>query len=349
MNTKDIIFRELKDAESNGEFVSGEKLAEACGVSRAAIWKGINALRKSGCEIEAVTNRGYRLTSAADILTEENVRFHLPAGFPYEISVFDNIDSTNTECKRRCVEAGVLRNAGNNLTRQGEKLHMSSVIAASQTNGRGRLGREFYSPDKSGIYLSIIYSPESAEVTPARMTVSAAVAVCRAIKKLYGIESSIKWVNDIFVGGKKVCGILTEGIANFETASIDAAVIGIGINMTESTDGFPKEIASVAGAISDASSGVTRSAMAAKVIEETLSLLTGGLEKFADIIEEYKSHSLLIGREVLVKPVINDESQAYEATVTDIDTEARLVVKDRQGNERFLSSGEVTLSSSAFV
>ncbi|MCR4954036.1 MAG: biotin--[acetyl-CoA-carboxylase] ligase [Treponema sp.] len=238
-----------------GASVSGEKLAAECGVSRAAIWKAVNALRSEGIAIEGTTNGGYILCDD-DIFTTESFTQILQKYFPdfanSNIEVFKEIDSTNTYAKRVLTECGNLRNVDGTLTSAGKKYHQSIIAAESQTAGRGRLGRTFVSPAKTGIYLSVIYAPVGGITNPAKITAFSAVAVCRAIKELYGIECQIKWINDIYAGGKKICGILTEGFTNFETGTIESAIIGIGINMRDNPALFPTEVAKVAGSIEGA-------------------------------------------------------------------------------------------------
>ncbi len=154
------------------------------------------------------------------------------------IECFKTIDSTNSYAKRLLSECGNLRNPDGTLTQAGKKYHKSIFLAESQTAGRGRLGRTFVSPEKTGIYLSLIYAPEGGITEPAKLTAFSAVALVRVIKRLYKIDAKIKWVNDIFIGGKKICGILTEGSANFETGLIEAAVVGIGVNISDNPEVF---------------------------------------------------------------------------------------------------------------
>ena len=278
MSTKDKVLSLLMEARSLGEksavlgapssvsgeknvnsgagaSVSGEKLAAECGVSRAAIWKAVNALRSEGIAIEGTTNGGYILCDD-DIFTTESFNQIFKKDFPdfadCNIEVFKEIDSTNTYAKRVLTECGNLRNVDGTLTSAGKKYHQSIIAAESQTAGRGRLGRTFVSPAKTGIYISVIYAPVGGITNPAKITAFSAVAVCRAIKELYGIECQIKWINDIYAGGKKICGILTEGFTNFETGTIESAIIGIGINMRDNPALFPTEVAKVAGSIEGA-------------------------------------------------------------------------------------------------
>ncbi|MCR5400077.1 MAG: biotin--[acetyl-CoA-carboxylase] ligase [Treponema sp.] len=259
MKTKDKIRTIL--LENAGKNVSGEFLACECGVSRAAVWKAVNSLRENGLEIEGTTNGGYRLLNALDILSEETVRSDLQffaSGDNGEkenirktaekllhskIQVFEEIDSTNSYAKRFLSEAGNLRDSEGNLTEAGKNLSNSICIAEKQTAGRGRLGRTFYSPEKNGVYISMIYAPRGGIKNPALVTALAALAVKRAINKLYNLNVQIKWINDIFYNGRKLCGILAEGITNFESGLIEAAVVGIGLNVYSNFgEGIPEEV-----------------------------------------------------------------------------------------------------------
>lgn len=366
MTTKEKILQTLSSSPDTS--ISGEKLAEQCDVSRAAIWKAINSLRSDGYNIEGTTNGGYIFSSSSDVFSYENFQKEFSINFPQfkdsYIECHKEIDSTNTHAKRLLTEAGNLRDGSGNLTEAGKKFHNAVIAAESQSAGRGRLGRTFYSPSKTGIYISMIYAPENGITEPAKLTAFSAVAVCRAIKKLYGIQPAIKWINDIFIGGKKVSGILTEGIMNFETARIESAVIGIGINISDNPDALPDDVKKVAGSItggavdskeSNVCSGapadkqntvgttVTRAAFASQVAGEVLQILS---EDSATVIEEYKSLSFLLGKTIKVHPIIDNPDSVYEAKAVDIDQSAGLIVELADGSRKTLSSGEVSIHSS---
>ena len=226
----------------------------------------------------------------------------------------------------------------------------TGIVAECQTAGRGRLGREFVSPKKSGIYLSVIYAPENGIQEPAKLTAFSAVAVCRTLKKLFNLDAQIKWVNDVFLNGKKVSGILTEGIVNFETRKIEAAIVGIGLNIFENNE-FSAEIKQVAGSIFqcendvDTEKKVSRIKIAAQIAGETLSIFSEDSQK---VINEYREKSFLIGKKVFVHPVIVN-NEVYEATVLDIDQNAALVVKTLDGTIKSLNSGEVSIKSESVI
>ena len=215
MTTKESVFELIKSED--GKAISGENIAKSLSISRAAVWKAINALRKDGYSISAVTNKGYWMNG--DYISKSDIEAHLNDKNSFSITVLKEVDSTNTYLK--------------NAAEKGEK-DGSVIIAETQTAGRGRIGRNFYS-DKGGLYMSILIRPDMPTERSLFITTGTAVAVSKAIEKTSGKSVGIKWVNDIFIGGKKVCGILTEGTSNFETGQLQYAVVGIGINVTEPT------------------------------------------------------------------------------------------------------------------
>ena len=360
MTTKEKVLQLL--VEAKGQAVSGEMIAAECGVSRAAIWKAVKALRDAGNSIEGTTNGGYIL-SDEDVFTSELFQKTFSTRFPdladCHIECFKEIDSTNTYAKRILAECGNLRNTEGELTNAGQKYHKAIIVAESQSAGRGRLGRTFVSPEKTGIYISVIYAPKGGITNPARLTACAAVAICRAIKNIFGeaaldsVLPQIKWINDIFVGGKKVCGILAEGVANFESGMIEAAVVGMGINIKKNKSAFEGQLADVVGTLEDATSAkISRIDIAAEVAGQVLKIFEEDASSEAAhkaIIKEYKEASFLIGRELTVYPLIGDEKSSYKATATDIDDNAGLIVTLEDGSKRTLSSGEVSLKSGEFV
>ena len=332
MKTADAVLSALSKPETADGFISGEALAERSGVSRQAVWKAVKQLRLQGTRIEAVTNRGYRLTGAGGLLSEKAVASLIDEAFGARVYVYQKIDSTNTEAKRRLAETSDVRS-----------LDHTVIVASSQTAGRGRLGRAFYSPDGSGLYLSIIYAPKEKIESPALLTATAAVGVCRALLSVYEVDAKIKWVNDIFMRGKKVSGILTEGLTDFERGGISCAVVGIGVNIAPQN--FPRDIADIATSVlEDKDADTKRSALAAAIVNDVLSIYDSGKKGFVRAMEEYRERSMLTGKTVIVHPVV-DGAESYEAEVLDIGEDAKLIVKTGDGKTRFLDSGEVTLHS----
>lgn len=256
---------------------------------------------------------------------------------------FKKIDSTNAEALRRI--EGESKNGQDFL----RALDQTVLAADEQSSGRGRLKRAFYSPAKTGVYFTAIYAPQKEIQEPALLTASAAVAVCRSLKEFFGVEAKIKWVNDVYVSGKKVCGILAEGHLGPD-GKIDAAAIGIGINIYPSD--FPAEIAARAGSVlPDNSSQAQNSGGAhadirknlAQDISQKLFDILGDDSKIRAALDEYAALSFIVGKEITVIPVIGDENSAYSATVLGIDKKARLLVRLNDGSERALSSGEISI------
>ena len=341
------------------EYVSGQLLAEKCGISRSAVHKAVEGLRKSGYIILAVNNRGYCLKEFPDNLDEKEIRSILTnAGYPdSSVYCYSELDSTISESKRMISKLSFFRDEKDNLTEEGKKLHASLVVCGKQTAGRGRMGRIFESPENSGVYTALIYAPKNGIKNPALMTAGAAVAVARTVKELYGVECKIKWVNDVFFEGKKISGILTEGIANFETGTVTAAIVGIGINVRNQK--FSPEIAKVAGCIEDIMKEknipvpkVSRNQIAAVLTKHLLKIYGEIFENEYSgqmpFMEEYKERNILIGKTVKVNPAAGLNGECYMAKVIDITDNAELVVQTDGKKILKLSSGEVSLKSENF-
>ena len=213
-------------------------------------------------------------------------------------------------------------------------------VADGQTAGRGRLGRSFISPKGSGIYLSILIRADEALASPIGVTTYAAVAATRVISRLAGVTPSIKWVNDLYLGGKKLAGILTQGVIDKESGRLTALVMGIGINVLGRIDAPEiKDIATTleSECIKAGLSTPTRLDIVAALVDEFL----GGLSAVgtAALAAEYRSHSFLIGKEITV----HTPTTSYPATVLDIDDECRLILRHPDGKEEALSTGEVSI------
>lgn len=262
----------------------------------------------------------------------------------FHVEHFDVIDSTNSECKRRLKKLVDFNT-----------LHKTVLVADMQTNGRGRLNRKFYSPANTGLYFSMIYTSGNFDV-PAKITASAAVAVCRAVKEVFAQECSIKWVNDIFYNNKKICGILTEGMISPNKEKIGAVVIGIGINLLWNNE-IPKDLQNSAGAIlqnkknsiQDFNFQEKKIFLFKKILLNLADILDGSEQNLKSAFVEYKKRSNLIGKRVEVSPVIGQNKTNYFCTVLDISSSAGLIVRTDDGLQKELDSGEVTLHSSFLV
>lgn len=316
----------LNFLDNGGAFVSGNELARRLDVSRMSVWKYIQALKEDGFEIEAVTNRGYRLSDDNDVLTCDKVKTALgsqASRFPLEVR--DCCDSTNLVIRQN---AGALP-------------EWYTLIAQCQTAGRGRQGRPFYSPPKTGLYMSVLLRPQKKAEDAVFLTTAAAVAVCRAIEEVTDLSARIKWVNDICVHDKKVCGILTEASLDMESRSVEYAVLGIGINVARPKDGFPESIRDTAGAVLSHPRCGTRSRLAAAILRH-LSLLYADPNPWR-FAAEYRRRSLLIGQKITVLRPEGNRS----AVAVDIDDRCRLLVRYEDGSLESLSGGEVSIRQTA--
>lgn len=324
MSTKNQIFRLLM--EHRGESVSGQILGTTLGISRSAVWKGITALRKDGYPIEAITNKGYCLVGTQDYLSAEEISAMLdPTGPTLELRVFDSLESTNKTAKELALT---------------EPNHDIVILANEQTGGRGRLGRSFYSPQNAGLYMSILFRPTFDLRQSILVTTAAAVAVVRAIERLVPAELSIKWVNDIYYKEKKICGILTEAISDFETGRIGYVVLGIGVNCFDID--FPEELSGIAGSLGG---GFTRNRLAAEIINQWNALLPGMEDRM--FLEDYRERSAVLDKEILVFPTGNREAEGILAKALEIDGDGGLVVRYQEGplsgHIETLSGGEVSI------
>lgn len=322
MSTKASVLTELE--QNRVQAISGENLAQRLGVSRAAIWKAIQELRSDGYEIQSSPKVGYCLASSSDLLSLEGICLFLKdRTLSDRISVAGEVDSTNGIAKKLAMEGAP---------------HGTTVIADRQTAGRGRRGRNFDSPSGSGIYLSMILRTGLSASDSVLITTGAAVAVARAVRQVTGTEVSIKWVNDLFFQEKKICGILSEGIADLESGGMEAVIVGIGINVRRDPEEFPEEIRDIAGALYNREEpGVTRNQLAAAVIEQVLDVAKG-LEERA-FLQEYRQRSFLLGKEILVLRQNGQEP----SLALDIDDQGGLIIQRQDGSREILHSGEVSV------
>ena len=322
VNTKEQLAEMLEYAD--GAFVSGNEIADKIGITRAAVWKCIHQLENEGYVIEAVRNKGYRLTDASDPVSEACIRRYLkytPFGAPVLLEVQPTVTSTNDVLKARAQDLP----------------NWYTLIADQQSNGKGRRTRSFYSPPGSGVYLSMLVKLPLPAEEATRITTAAAVAACRAIRACTDALPGIKWVNDVYVNDRKVCGILTEASISMENGGLEWAVLGIGFNVYQPEGGFPKEIAHIAGAITTRKQKNLRAKIAAAFITHFQDLCLHLLEPV--IVKEYKEQSIMKGRQIDVLR----GSNAIPAVAEEIDDMCRLVVRYKDGTTEALSSGEVSI------
>lgn len=272
------ILEEHRDAP-----VSGQALADRLHVSRAAVWKAMKALQAEGHRITAVTNRGYQLERDSDVLTPQGIRCRLrPAYQDCAIRVDARVPSTNTQAKK--------------LAADGEAAP-SLLLADGQTAGRGRMGRAFFSPPGTGLYMSVLLRPAvQAEELPL-VTLAAAAAVCEAVEEAAGVSTRVKWVNDILVDGRKVAGILTEAVGDLESGTMESVVVGIGVNVKTPADAFPEELRERAGSLLPAQ--VSRCDLAAGIANRLLTYADSLPER--RYLEPYRERLAVLGRPVQYK------------------------------------------------
>lgn len=319
MSTKEKVLEYFE--QHRGKIISGEVLAEAFSVSRTSIWKAVKALQHEGYLIEATTNKGYILSEESDLLSEAAI-LPLLKEKPEILKVFSSVESTNTTAKALVNENPVEKGI---------------ILAEEQTKGRGRLGRSFYSPGKSGIYMSLIYG-NNGKTNATYVTTAAAVAVCQVIESLTGKRPVIKWVNDIFLDNRKICGILTEGVVNFETGIIDTVILGIGLNVLLPSQPFPDAIQSVAGTLYEKKQNhLTRNRLAAEIINRFDVIYQQ--EDTSAHLEDYRKRCFVIGQTVSFE---ENRKRVY-GRAAGIDEEGGLIVDLPNGSAKTLRYGEISI------
>ncbi len=327
MSSRETVLSLLRREDA---FLSGQELSRRLGLSRAAVWKAVDALRKEGYEIEARTGLGYRLTSAPDALTEAEIRNALGPTVIVgrELRCFEELDSTNNYAKT--------------LAQSGAP-DGTAVIADSQTAGRGRMDRSFQSPKGQGIYLSVLLRPQLPPDRLPPVTALAGVAVCAAVERLCGVRPGLKWPNDPVLQGKKLCGILTEMSLEAETGLVPSLVLGIGINVGQRPEDFSPEVRAVATSLLQAlGEPVSRPRLTAALLEELdrayAALLAGDLSEY---LAAYQRDCVNLGKTIQLIPLGGGTRETAQAV--GIDGEFGLVVRGKDGKERSVRSGEVSV------
>ena len=318
---KDELLRILWDNADKS--ISGAELALRLNVSRAAVWKAMEQLRAEGYVIESATRVGYRLSSRSDVLSESGIARHLRCR-DLHVEVYPSLPSTNTALKARAAEG-----AEEGLV----------LVAGEQTGGRGRMGRSFFSPPGTGIYMSVLLKPSLPAAEATALTACAAVAVAESIEALSGKAAQIKWVNDVLIDGKKVCGILTEASLDCESGFLNSAVVGIGINALAPAGDFPAELGHIAGAVFDSPSlPELRCRLAAEVLDRLMGYYAHLEDK--SFFGAYKLRSLVLGKPVYI---LSPGQEPEEAEVLDLEPDFALLVRTSDGALRRLQSGEVSV------
>ena len=259
----------------------------------------------------------------ADLFSADGIRRYLRHG-ELQLEVYPTINSTNTVLKERAA-----RGAPHGLV----------IAAASQTQGRGRMGRQFYSPADTGLYMSVLLRPEQSAAETARITACAAVAAARTADRLSGERTQIKWVNDLLLHGRKICGILTEASVDAGTGRVEYLVVGIGVNLRLPEGDFPPELRGIAGSVfGEKTIPDLRCRMAAGILDELLDLCAD--PDGAACYREYKSRSAVLGEEI---NVLRPGCEPVPATAVDVDPDYALVVRLADGTLTRIRSGEVSI------
>lgn len=315
MAIRDDIFALLYEA---GDYVSGEQISEKLGVSRAAVWKHVQALEQEGYTIEAVRRKGYRLLPngirAAEIEPYLQTKW-LGRAYQY----LTEVDSTNIYCKNWADDGAP---------------HGAVAAADLQTAGRGRLGRAWSSPPGSGVWFSLVLRPTISPDKAPQISLTTAVGVAAGLREL-GYDAGIKWPNDIYIGGRKVCGMLTEMRGSME--SVDWVVVGIGINcLNKELPPEIKDIATTLALVSD--KPVVRAEVLATVLnklEYYYSMLAD--EGFADIRREWLANNITLDKHVNIRTL----NETFFGEAIDMNEDGALLVKRDDGGEYTLVTGDV--------
>ena len=330
--TKERVLTELLQAD---DFLSGELMSRDLGVSRAAVSQAVKALRAEGYGIESVTNRGYRLTNAPDRITAGALEAYLGKERMERVLCYDVTDSTNTRLREAALSKDI---PGGTV-----------AVANEQTAGSGRRGRTFASPKDMGIYLSLLLRPDSMGTAVytagdwTSVTSWAAVAVCNAVETVYGVRPGIKWVNDLLLNGKKICGILTQMDLETETGEIRDVIVGIGINVQETEEDFPEELRGIAGSLyQQTGKRIPRARLAAEMIRELDALCAAWPMEKETYLSRYRADSLVTGKEIRVLTAGGEK----KATAESIGDDFALHVRYEDGTAETLRGGEISIRTS---
>jgi BirA family biotin operon repressor/biotin-[acetyl-CoA-carboxylase] ligase len=320
-NSEELVLSFL--AEAGDEFVSGEAISDKLGLTRAAVWKHVEALRAHGYRIEAIPARGYRLTEVPDRLSPLELRPLLNThDLGQVLHWYEEIGSTSDRAKE--------------LADEGAE-HGEVVVAEAQTAGRGRRGRAWASPPRKNLYFSVILRPDLPPSRAPELTLVGALALCDAIRQA-GVAAAIKWPNDVLASGKKIAGILTELAA--EPDRVHWVVLGAGVNVNARAEDFPEELRGEATSVLlERGHPAPRALFAAACF----TALEGWIDRHAEegfgvVREAWRERSATLGREVVVK----GDGREIVGTAEDIDEAGALLVRTAGGLERILA-GDVKL------
>ena len=320
--TKDIVLAILKKA---GSYVSGEEISRTLGISRAAVNSAIKTLRNDGYDILSSTNKGYVLNNVPDRLNIGEMLALLPADRVEHIICLDSIDSTNN-CLRELAQKGAPDG--------------QIIIANEQTEGRGRHGRSFASPRDKGVYLSMLMRPGSLPADIFSITAWVAVAICNAIETVCGIRPGIKWVNDLVVNKKKVCGILTEMSVEGESGHVQYVIVGIGLNVNEQANDFSEEITQIATSLyEETGQNTCRARLACEMVKELDKVRSRWPIGKQEYLDAYRNDCITSGKEICIQVGGTERI----ALVEGIDDSFGLIARFADGSTESITSGEASV------
>jgi len=312
---------------SDKHFISGKQLSNQLGISRVAVWKQIQKLKQLGYHISSDSQKGYRMISNPDLLLPSEIHRNLHTGYiGQQVFYYPRVTSTNAFAKE-------------NLKDDNKKLKFQEgavIVAEVQSEGRGRLGRSWYSPS-GGIWLTIILFPNLEPAYISRITLMTAVALVQSIKSLYRISVQIKWPNDILSGNQKVCGILTEMIA--ESDRINHILVGIGVNANIKREYFPEDIREQSISLQEIlGERISRIKLVQELLEN-FERYYDRLQKkqFAPILEEWKENAHTLGKNV----TIESGGQTISGQAVDLTSEGALIIRKKDGEFVHVLSGTV--------
>ena len=314
----------LKMLKTSSGYLSGQQLCEKFGVSRTAVWKAIRQLEEEGYKIEAVRNKGYRLTGEADVITQAELQSMLQTRWiGNRLEYFDETDSTNIRARKLAEEGAP---------------HGTLVVADSQRTGKGRRGRAWISPRGVGIWMSLVLRPPICPAGASMLTLVAGMAVVKGVRISTGLKAMIKWPNDAILSGKKICGILTE--MSTEEDRIRYVITGIGINVNVSS--FPEEIAEKATSLKEELGEAVKRSLVIAAVAEAFEEFYDSFLKTHDmscLMEDYNKALVNRNRQVTVL----DSRGQYQGRALGIDPEGSLLVQRKDGTVESVISGEVSV------
>lgn len=325
MTKHEDLLHMLLNAE--GRFVSGEEISRNLSISRTAVWKHVNKLRDMGYEFEAVSRKGYRLLTKPDSIDATGLQLAL------DTTVFG---------RKAVLLASTLSTQGDvlKLAEQGQA-EGAVVIAEEQTGGRGRFGRQWFSPPGKGIWMSVLLRPDLPLQHTPQLTLLTGVAVCRAVRACSGADAGIKWPNDVLIEGRKVCGILLE--STVEDHEVRYCIAGIGVDVNFDPEDYPEDLTTIATSLKmETGQSVDRTKLTAAILTELEQLyFLYQKEGFGVISALWEALSVSMNREITV----TNPHGVIEGKAIGLDPSGALVVEKRDGEHTLIISGEISWKS----